>query len=811
MQLIKKYSYYILLSIYSVFGLLPNANSQNDTQNYLLNNKVVNVTDEIDENKFNTNFAEQIIFDNINKILQKRFLETFTINHTLKKAADDQAQYMANIDDVTETQTIKEKETTALRVYIHGGSMHAYEIVEKNNIKKGSIPFSYEKLCNDIVFKLFNNSKKAKLIQSNKYNYMGIGVQLNMNKKKVYISIVLGNYKTINDGILFTNKLPLPYTNKYFGLSAQDPKECRKIEKMDNAHELQNNLIVENNEIYFETDNVKLLKKIIREKKDGLSIDVLQEEQFICDNANIIDYNNLNRGILLKPVYNKKLFKKNIAEIKENKYAFKSYLGTLPEDISDNYELNLVLIQNKSMCQSLAPSFITQTEGTYTKKVDLLADTVLINSRFNYKPIADSIVLTFRIPFENKKYNYKATDIEPFLQSLNEPAFIINDLSITAYSSIEGNDKENKFLQEKRANSIVKALEYRQTEDISTEIYTAYNTDDFTNDISKTKHAKMASMSVEEVQKYIRDNKLKKDLEPILQNHRYAEIKMEATYDISGNNELRYVVKEFAEAIGVSDKELALSIQKFAIQKILNGTYNVSILKEMATPNEFIYAGMEMNRLYMLFRYKKISSEDFVTQVAALNELSPNNEYIAFNYLLNSINYSDNEYLINENNRIQSNIDQLYYTPLTKQTIDGLNVKYQFKILNASDTLTTDKKLKINCIEKIKEIVNIKEESMNNALKLAELFIENKDYTFACESLEPWVMKSTNEKVLFTYLSLCSVDEWAIHSQKFTKAMTKASQVNKKKYCDLFDGSKFSLRILENDVVKESYCKICNE
>ncbi len=798
----------IALLLYSV---QKTAIAQQSNKTYLIDDIVINTLDRIDTSNFPSGVIEEIIIDKINTILNKRGKEPIKRHEILSLAANDQAKYMANIDNTSTIQMFREKATTALRVQLYGGSMCATEITEKNNTAKGKIPYTYNKVCNDVVLKLFNNSKKTQLIQNYEFNLIGIGAKLNKSKKKVYISFVLGNYKSNNKGAEFKHKLTIPYTEKYYGLTAPHPKYCRKVNKATNLFELQKNLSVEDGIIYYETDNAKKTKRVIRNKKDGIAVDIIQKEQFLCANENIIDYNNLNRGVLTKKVNSNKLFRKNIANIEDNKYALKTRLGYLPEGIKEGYELNLILIQNKSICKSIPQSFLIKTSGTYSSKVELLADTVIINTQFCYTPEVDSMTLSFRIPFENKKFTYKTEDIDPFLKSLNEPAFIINDLKIKAFSSIEGTDKENKFLQEARAKRIVDALKEKQQEDIATEINSDYNWEDFKIDIKNTKHSKLASMNILEAQDYIRKHNLKKELEPLLQKHRYAEIKMKVTSDIKGENEQPFVLKEFSDAINEWNRPLALSIQKFIIQQILKNKYDISVLHEMIIPEGETYAGMRMNKLYVLNRYNQVPTEEFVERVNELHKLDPDNEYIAFNQLLNTITYASFNYLITENSITQSKIDRLYYTPLSKETVDGLNIKYQFKLIAAADSSLSHPKIKSASIDKIKEIVDIKEESMSNALKLAEIFIENNDYAFAHESLAPWVTKTSNEKLLLTFISLCSLNEWLMHSQNFNVAMNRLREIDRTRFCELFNGDGFSLRVFENSEIKEEYCKSCNE
>ncbi len=230
----------------------------------------------------------------------------------------------------------------------------------------------------------------------------------------------------------------------------------------------------------------------------------------------------------------------------------------------------------------------------------------------------------------------------------------------------------------------------------------------------------------------------------------------------------------------------------------------------MLIPEGEAYIGMEMNKLYMLYRYNKVDTKEFIKTVDTLNQLDPDNEYIAFNHLLNTVTYSSLNFIIEEASIIQSKIDRLYYTPLTKETIDGLNIKYQFKLIAAADSSLLNPKIKSAAIDKIKEIVNIEDESMDNSLKLVEIFIENNDYAFAHKSLAPWVTKTSNEKLLLTFISLCSLNEWLMHSQNFNVAMNRLREINKTRYCELFNEDGFSLRVFENSVIKEEYCKSCS-
>ncbi|MGE4287423.1 MAG: CAP domain-containing protein [Salinivirgaceae bacterium] len=751
----------------------------------------------------------RLVLDEINSVLESRGLYPKTEVELLKKAAVDQAVYMAQINDNAVERNEKENKFTEDRIATYGGSKHGRELTGKTLIAKGTTNYSYAKIADDIVFGWFSSSKTKALIEDLAYPIVGVGAKTDADAKRVYVSLVLGNYKSFNQGAALAHQLPVPFSTKTFGLKEPENGNCKKIQRMDNLSEFQKKLSVENGIIYLETDDERTLQKLLNEKKDGLAIDIIQKEQFPCNKPNIIDHNNLNQGVLTKRIYSKKLFKTNLAIDDENKFAFKTPLGNLPENLNDTYELGLVVIKNKNYCTTLFPTFIIEPQGRFTKNLALLADTITINSRFAYQPVADTLKRSFKIPFENKKYTYNSEDIEPFLKLLNEPKFTILNLKITAYSSVEGGEKENRMLQIRRAESIVTALEESQDKPIKAEIITGYNLSDFINDIDSSEYQHLANKSLTEIQQYIKEKQLNDALEPYLQNHRYALIELQIAHNIRGENEWPFVLHNFNKAIKEEDRALALSIQKFIIKQVLSRRYEPKVLSELLIPETEDYAGMKMNHVWLQYTTQQISKEAFQMQVKQLYELDPDNEYIAFNDIYLDITQKPVSNL-GEASLLQTRIDRLYYTPLTKKTVDGLNLKHQFRIINYIDSVGESKSMRAKAIEKIKEITDMQSEGMENSMKFAELYIENQDIESALKTLEPWVSHpKATENLVYAFLSLCSQKLETMHTPQFNYAMRKAQHLNPERFCSLFDGKHFTLLVLENEGVKQLYCKSC--
>lgn len=783
-----------------------------DRKVYIINEEPIPATATIEPDNFHPALLDSIIIDQLNYVLAERDCEPLQYRQLMFTVANEQSEYMAMMAD--EDANAKLKTPVGDRLQAYGGSNEIAELTAKINVFKNKVAYTYFKMAEELVFRWMSNSRSASMFESVNYQYIGVSSHIDFEGKKVFVSVVLGNYRSFNDGMRKRDQLKVPYSVKNLGLDDYDPEVCKRINRMTNLHELRDAIVVEDREVFIDLESVKPLQKILRDKNDALALDILQKEQYGCNfERNIIDYNRFNRGVLSKPFKMKKILKRNIAQNPDNPKAFKAKIADLPENVElDNSEINLLIVQDGSVCTSVPKTFIHPIKGTYKNNVRLLADTISINSHFHYKPVPDSANLEFVIPFKGNKSDYDVADIEPFLDALNQPDFFIVDLKITAYSSVEGSDSVNRNLQRRRAESIVSALRKRQADSIETEIVADYNWDDFVTDIKSTKYKRWASLSIEQVQDSIQKHNLAKELEPILQKHRYARISMRIAYDVKGKNELPFVMRKFAEACDSSDRILALSIQKFVMKRVVDGTYPASVIDEMRIPNLSDFAGLQMNALWLRYKMGMIKKAELKEQISALAQSNPQNEYIAFNDLYMQIEYPEG-LLKDIGGRLQTSIDRLYYTPLKKETIDRLNLRLQLKTISEVDSVTFDRAIKTACVERIKKIVDIKTESMQNSLKLAELFLDNKDYMLTIKTLEPWVDATDNMQLLLTYVSLCSLFENQMHTVAFENAMARIQQLKPETYCNLLNGSGegFSLRVFENENVKAEYCKTCGE
>ncbi|MCH8318333.1 MAG: hypothetical protein IIA88_07525 [Bacteroidetes bacterium] len=331
-----------------------------------------------------------------------------------------------------------------------------------------------------------------------------------------FIFVTLYSVVSLSQANTFGLKNPLDKREKKCG-------ECVSVlQNMPN--DVRYGFQFDDNDIYFVMTDIRWFDQIFKKKYDGVAIDIIFKEQFICGEKNKFIYNTINSGILMAPAYLKEMKSKAIIS-KNGEISVK--IGTLDEKyLEKDFELNLLILKNKYVCYHKWYINITTTRwkllemGLY---LDTLSSEKIISSTQGIgagKYRLFSKRLKFIIPFEKNKSEYSPEDIKPIYDSLNLTDYNIKKITIRAYSSVEGSTERNILLQNNRAQSIVKALQTYQNKSIKTEISVSENWVEFLNDISTTRYKHLATLSKEEVKKRLEEKLLLQELEFILKNHR---------------------------------------------------------------------------------------------------------------------------------------------------------------------------------------------------------------------------------------------------------------------------------------------------
>ncbi|MGQ0827553.1 MAG: CAP domain-containing protein [Bacteroidota bacterium] len=766
---------------------------------------------------FDTKQAEQALLKVLNKLRNDNKLDSVEFNETLFQAAQIQSADMAGNGKAELNNSKGKYKTTAKRVIAMGGTNKAEEIVLTTGVVKGKGFFSAQEFADAAFYKWRTGKIPQRVIKNPDYLYASPSITLDEAGKKAYISIVFGSFKTFNTGADKKKELPVPYTSKNKKLKAPEERTCNACKKFKDYDGLAKGLYVENGKIFLKYDNLKSLSKIIRNSGDGFAVDVIQRAQYENPGYNILDNNLISKGILLKTVTTSKLYSKNrIKAVKKGNRVIKPtkldvQLGIVPKKITGPYELNLLVVQDGKLCKTILKSNIEQGDQESQPLSMLLMPDSMAYFKPPFEPKSESTLLSFVVPFEKNKSDYKEEDMAPFLSALQEPDFFIEGLYITAYSSIEGDANANAKLQKKRAESIIKALSGMQKAGVVTDVKTSDSWNLFQMEMEGGKFDYLTQMTKEKAIHEINTKGLAEELEPTLAKERFAQIILDVTYDITGAKEEKFSVSKFNQAVKKEDVKQAYKIQYYIGKQMRAQKYTPETSSKMQIPNDARFSGLLNNQVVLHFMQNNntATEEDYDT-LKKLSFLDPANNYIAFNTIFCAIALDSTIGDTKAQGEMQKRIDALYKTEIPKKQVDALNIEWQFKIIESVDSAENGELITQACIDKIKLFYNIKEASWQNNLKLSYVFARFKDYKFAASLLAPFINETTvNEQLLFAYASYCAKMPELYNSRTFVTALQKAEKLNHDRYCKLFGEPHLTFQVFDNPLVKEDYKKAC--
>ncbi len=780
------------------------------TSTLVFSQKKSTKTDPSEKKTVETAAAEKLILQELNKLRISFNLDTLEANDILTKASSLQADDMAKNNKAQLEGSKGKYKTTAKRVIASGGTKNAEEAVISVSALKGKSAASPKDVADAVITKWKMGKKELAIIKNGNYVFASPSVKLDEAGKKAYISVVFGGFNIVNDGAKMKKELKTPYTSKNKKIASPDARTCKNCDKFKDYDGLQKGIYVKGNKVYLKYADLKSFNKLIKKPKDGLAIDFVQKAQYDNPKYNIYDNNLLSKGVLQKTMTKDKITSKNLVKPeKKGKKVTKLdvQIGTIPSTLKGDYEINLLVIQDGKLCKTIRKSYIEQGDQESNSPLTmLLMPEDDAYSKPPFEPKSESTLLNFSIPFEKNKSDYKATDLQPFLDALQEPDFFIEGLYITAYSSIEGDASANASLQKKRAESIIKALSNMQKAGVVTNVKTSDSWNLFQMETEDGKYDYLAKMPKEKAIQEINSKGLAAELEPILGKERFAQIVMDVTYDITGPKEEKFSVSKFNQAVKKADIKQAYKIQYYIGKQMRDQKYTLEAPAKMQIPGDAKYSGLLNNQVVYHFMLSNVADDEDYEAMKKLAVLDPANNYIKFNNLFCAVKLDSTIGDKKAQDDMQAKIDAMYKTEVPKKYVDGLNAEWQFRIIDVYDTMETGAPIVEASINRIKAFYNFKDGSWQNALKLSYVFARFKDYKFASTILSSFVKEEKpDEQLLFAFISFCSQEQELVNSRLFVTALEKAEKANHDRYCKLFGQPYLTFQVLDNPLVKKDY------
>ncbi|AQS93856.1 hypothetical protein BXQ17_07205 [Polaribacter sp. BM10] len=567
----------------------------------------------------------------------------------------------------------------------------------------------------------------------------------------------------------------------------------------------------EGNNLYFTTNNKKWFTALFKKSGDGIAIDVVSKSRYKCENE--LDASQI-KGTVLPAVFAQKLLRGFKKVTGTN--SFKALVGSVPAALAkEELEFNILFLNNKALCR-YQTTYNLDSYGWDLLDMGVYLDSLTYKDKSintSDKFITKYKTLKFVIPFQKNKYDYSSEDIKPLYDSLRLTDFNIKKINIKAYASIEGSVKRNIELQEKRANSIVKSLQTFQKPNIVTEISSSENWVEFLNDISKTKYKSFKTLPKQTIKNKV-VGEVSKDLEKYLQKHRKAVVILELERkDKYKNMSKEKLVATFNDLVLKENIEEALVVQNSIFEKLKKES-SPDLLNTLNVPKQRKFVPiLNKNSIYkyiLNLSYAKIAFDE----LKKIEKLDPKNKNIKYNLIVVKFIIWKNNWEKIEANSFKQEILKLKSYGIKQHLIDRMLVN--FHIVKAEKDMRArrydEKDESVEFIIDTYENFNL---SNYDYLSLAQFLTYYANTDEATEVLDEKVKTITiDEDLLFYYLNLTIVDEYAVDSQNYRTIMLNAIEMNRERFCKLFNSSLedgVTFQLLENKYLRATYCENCTK
>jgi uncharacterized protein YkwD len=722
-------------------------------------------------------------------------------------AAADQASYMKMKDKVTHYQDVKGKEEPYKRVQYykgaHGGVgenclMVFIGIPTRTNYSKDTMVFKTYAQTAEALFQVWKNSPgHYKNMIDSTYGVTGLGFASDPVTHKLYAAEVFGQNPPV---------LPVEFTSSQdaFGVMPPEKGKCTYPPEYDFITSIFSNyLVIEGNKVYQYYRDLNVVNGVLSSPRDGLAVDIVKRDQFVCDQPNQLNGSPVFDGMMLKPVYYTQLMKNNqYASRKE----FKSLLGELPAFFNEKeYRLNTVLIKDGRQCRYSFPVSVVARQLQLLE----LSPVFNITSGLARKDSFD-LEIEHLVPFERGQVKMNDHALTALLKKINRFKGYILDVRIQTFSSVEGSTEANLKLQNRRAEEIKNSLSfYLNGKTISWDVQSKENWDAFFEQIGPSPFAYLKACDKQVIKEKLKNKGLLDSLEFILKQSRSAVVKIHVKGSYSGILSPELSLVALKRAIQENDPVQAWIIQSQMIYHRSKGDVSLYEMSQYDVPltKEFfpVYANMlgckAFDDAFIIFpsNGKKV--------LEALRSY-PSDFYVRFNACVYALKYwaltADTLF---DPGKLEDLIAGL--AKMTKDTLSVNRLLMNYYVMGAYHYyMVRQYEMMDHCLQQIWRIYPSADITEQEAIDLAKLFNMYYRFDWAMPVMYPFVKKpGASEELIFTFVRTGALYRWSLKDDEYFALLKKARQMNNLRFCEWINTEDFQL--MRDSRFKDLYCKSC--
>lgn len=837
----------------------------------------------------NEKYLEHLIKVGVDSVREAHGLEVLANDSILYVAARHHAEYLGELDrlshfemeyDSLKTPQLRGRYFGADSRYLIGENVAKgfhNKVVSSKRSREGNYVGTYAEVAREIVIGWVNSPGHYRNMITPGYEVTGVSIFIHPEDSSVFavqkFATILYQYQ------FFENKQFFPYskyqTKEVTTSFGQVSNEMHGEEHawglsgvQDTATYYLTNYVIDQDprimkasvsgrSIYFETKGAEYIWKVIQGKNDGLAVEVMTYGPYHCGNPQYYDKPGRRNGQcifsgqVLEPVYKKKLirgfkkpryskfwkrFRKNLKgkmglgkawrAARDYQYHpgyFKLKLGRLPKNVNGLVEFNLVYIKNKEVVRI---RHLTDVCGESYSEFEELPFTDSLNTdTLVYSP--PRIDSSFVFYFKKGESNYSLKDLYPFLVA-DFNKYLIDSVSLEAFSSVEGSEKVNLKLQQTRAQAIVNALQERRKLDYDPTITTATNWELFQSQVDSVEELAIFKNKPKELQKKLLDSLLTipeeyEKLEKSLAFQRYAKIHLQGTYDVQGflPDFIKYVYEEFEKTLDATKKmnddytmmelpDKFHQFQQLMRHYIIKGSLDANYLFEYLPPKRQEYAESWFNLKVFgeEFNNKKFKEMTWSDIYQIYDQEALREPRILQNFFVEQFNQIKDSGGSADPSELKKAAQFLGTHEGWEEMAEIMSLNLNFYVLNTSSEEVAVK----TALNEIYNYFMDHKVSPDRIYKVAMVFAYAEDYKRCYELIEPYIdFENPHEGILILYMKLFYQNIQEFPNSNYRQLVFDVKEVvAEKAWCEAFVGPcNISFQVFDDEVIRDAYCETC--
>jgi hypothetical protein len=786
------------------------------------------------QNNYEIKELEALLAKRINEFRQDQDLDLLWNDSLLYQSASEHIEYLAENNELSIFESSRRDGTPQKRAERHGAE--DYYVAEILSC------FKINDLQNkdSLAAHLFNNhiktTRNKAYLRSKMFKIHAIKIKALKGDSILIVhelAVPGSSYEYKKNKEIFPydeteapiKKKPLKFIKKYEHKLKAPKKEEDCADVLDTYNRLRNiSLLDIDNNMKLILDKESSAKQMISGKKDGIAVEIIDPNEYLCDSEEYYMQNKRNgrseiNGSIKKVKYRDDIF--SDSGYRDEKEDFFSV--NLGSAYDDQREINAIILKKKKVCKIIHQQKLCGEPLSYNLEELPYIDNLY---KAEYHPNVEYDTLKLKIYYKPNQTEPDMKEVEKILDFVQKEGLVISRAYVNANASIEGSKDINERIFNQRADHLIDLFEAKQAYSIRRKIKMQENWDLFYKQIKNTKFSYLEFEDTS-VARYLVNDSLEY-FSNLLDEQRYAVVNLFAVTKATRDQFKVYAMNDFNENIlnitdaydaGKSDVydrliEESGKIQLFIYDLYTRGEISDDFLRMMKIPKDPEFVDLHFYKLMFDFRYidktKRISESKFFDRIEKLIKQKNAGALEYYNFLAYIINHYGEEEVMDyhKSKKIKGLIAKSKNDLVSNSEYDKMNFHYNY--LKAEECFENGEFKKApSALKAIYDYYLESDADTSSLVNLAKYYIQFHEVDGAFKIVEKLFNKHVkNKELIALYLKLHFKDYWVEErsSDYYYLIEEMYDQMSREDWIEMFTGKcNISIQLFDYEPLRQMY------